>query len=172
MRRSLCIGLIGLLFGLTACRPEALPPDQTAPQEQGRTSVRPEPTHQAVTVEPATPADTEEVSMTPWPTAPAPADPGAQALVDQARQDLAQRLGVSRDAIGLVSFESVVWPDGGLGCPSPDVAYTQVQVEGYRIVLGHGKRVFAYHGGAGRAPFLCDNPAPGGAPAPPPGFNQ
>jgi hypothetical protein len=118
--------------------------------------------------------------MTPIPTASLPEDESARALVDTARKDLAARLGVAADAIGLADFQYVVWPDGSLGCPDPNVAYIQVQVDGYLIRLNYGKRLFDYHGGGRRGPFLCENPAPGGTPAlppddvlvPPPGFNQ
>jgi hypothetical protein len=129
---------------------------------------------------PLTPSDTEEVVVTPIPTASLPEDESARVLVDVARNDLASRLGVAVDEIGLADFQYVVWPNAGLGCPQPEMAYTQVQVEGYLIRLHYGKRLFDYHGGGRREPFLCENPAPGGPPAPPPddilvppsGFNQ
>jgi hypothetical protein len=57
-----------------------------------------------------------------------------------------------------LSFEDVVWPDGGLGCPTPGMVYTQVMVEGYRILLQHQGQVYAYHGGGSSPPFLCQNP--------------
>jgi hypothetical protein len=39
------------------------------------------------------------------------------------------------------------------------VAYTQVQVEGLLIRLRVGKRVYEYHSGGGRPPFLCEQPS-------------
>lgn len=76
-------------------------------------------------------------------------------LVDLARAELAARLNISVDQIELVDFESVIWPDGSLGCPEPDRAYIQIQVEGYRIRLRFGETIYYYHGSASRSPFLC-----------------
>ena len=89
---------------------------------------------------------------------PSPANPYPSNLVKQAQQDLATRLNIAIKEIELVSFEDVVWPDGSLGCPQPGMAYTQVMVEGYRIILKHGGQVYTYHGGGGSPPFLCQNP--------------
>lgn len=98
----------------------------------------------------------EIIEMTPEPTIPAPADPAIQRWIDQAKEDLASRLDVPIDQIHLVTFESVIWPDGGLGCPRPGMVYAQVQVEGFLIRLAAGNRVYAYHGGGAQEPFLCE----------------
>jgi hypothetical protein len=79
-------------------------------------------------------------------------------LVQQAQQDLAKQLAVPVEQIEFVSFEDVLWPDGSLGCPQPGMAYTQVLVEGYRILLQYEGQTYAYHGGGNRPPFLCKNP--------------
>lgn len=76
-------------------------------------------------------------------------------LVDLARAELAARLNISVDQIELVDFESVTWPDGSLGCPEPDRAYIQIQVEGYLIRLRYGEAIYNYHGSSARLPFLC-----------------
>jgi len=81
-------------------------------------------------------------------------------LVKQALLDLTMRLGVGPDAITLVSAESVVWPDGSLGCPRPDMGYKQVQQDGMRIVFKAQGHTFEYHSGGSRPPFLCESPAP------------
>ena len=104
---------------------------------------------------------------------PLPSSPGEADLVQQAITDLSQRLSVSESMITLMKYENVVWPDAGLGCPHPDMAYTQVQRDGYRILLQYGKRTFAYHGGGNRGPFLCENKAAGNeSVAPSPGFDE
>jgi len=90
------------------------------------------------------------------PTAPTPSNPAFQKLVRQAQEDLAQRLSIQADQIGLVEVRAVVWPDGGMGCPQPGMAYTQVQREGLFIRLRVGKRIYHYHSGGGSAPFLCE----------------
>lgn len=78
-------------------------------------------------------------------------------LVEPALLDLARRLKVPEDQIEVLEVEEVTWPDGSLGCPQPDQMYTQALVEGQRIVLGHGERVFLYHSGGDVEPFLCES---------------
>jgi hypothetical protein len=85
-----------------------------------------------------------------------PLDPARAALVEQAKADLARRQSVAPDAVTLIEIRSVVWPDRGLGCPRPGVEYPQVPVDGFLIRLGLGGRVFAYHQGRSRPPFLCE----------------
>lgn len=76
-------------------------------------------------------------------------------LVAIAVADLVQRLSIAASEIAVVSAESVVWPDGSLGCPNPDMRYTQVQVDGTKIVLSVDGGVYTYHSGGNRDPFLC-----------------
>ncbi len=86
---------------------------------------------------------------------PTPFDPSMEKTVTQAKDDLAQRLAIDPGQIVLVEAASVTWPDGSLGCPQPGMAYTQVQVDGLLIRFSAGGRIYEYHGGGGRAPFLC-----------------
>ena len=81
---------------------------------------------------------------------------GTNVFVETAVSDLAQRLNVEESEIETISFNAVVWPDGSLGCPQPGMMYTQVLKEGYKIVLEHDGKMFNYHGGEGRDPFLCE----------------
>jgi hypothetical protein len=96
------------------------------------------------------------------PEVPEPEAPAQKALVAQAREDLTRRLAPRADEIRLVKFKEVVWPDRGLGCPQPGIAYPQVPQDGVLIVLRAGGRSYDYHAGAGRAPFLCESPKPAG----------
>lgn len=107
-----------------------------------------------VSVKPIAPEE-PPVSMTPIPT---PTDPALQKLVDQAKADLAARLGLKPEQIALLELAAVVWPDSSLGCPQPGMAYTQVLQDGLRIRLGVGQSVYQYHTGAGRGPFFCQSP--------------
>ena len=84
--------------------------------------------------------------------------PGTEKWIDMAKQDLAKRLGLDPAEIAFIEYRDVVWPDGGLGCPRPGMVYVQVTVDGYAIRLGAGKRVYQYHGGGRRGPFLCESP--------------
>jgi hypothetical protein len=126
------------------------------------------------TVVPISPAQVIEgktmKNSTPIPT---PSNQSLQKLVTQAKDDLAKRLNIATDQIDLIELQSVVWPDGSLGCPQPGMGYIQVQVDGLLIRLRVGGRIYEYHSGGNRLPFLCEQPA-GSAPGenkvmPPPG---
>lgn len=80
--------------------------------------------------------------------------------VQAAIDELVARTGVDRSEVLVVTTELVTWPDGALGCPEPDRAYTQALVDGYRIELEAGGELTAYHGASGDAPFPCENPEP------------
>jgi len=103
---------------------------------------------------------TKEAAMTTPVPQPTPRSPGEAELIRLAMQDLAGRLDISLESIELVQFETVVWPDGSLGCPQPGVEYPQVQSEGYRIQLRLSDRLYNYHGGGNRPPFLCETMGP------------
>jgi hypothetical protein len=77
-------------------------------------------------------------------------------LVLQAKEDLADRLGVPMSEIELLSFEEVVWPDSSIGCPQPGMRYKQVPYDGALIRLSADGQVYDYHSGGSRGPFLCE----------------
>ncbi len=95
-------------------------------------------------------------NITPIPT---PTDPNLARLVQLARDDLAARLGIPSEQIALVEYKSVEWPDGSLGCPAPGMEYTQVMVDGLLIRFQAQGKLFNYHSGGQRPPFLCENPS-------------
>jgi hypothetical protein len=80
----------------------------------------------------------------------------------------------------VLAAEEVTWPDTSMGCPQPGMAYLQVPQDGMLIRLNAGGRVYAYHSGGNRAPFLCHQeatrpdlkPKPGDKAVPPPGIDQ
>ena len=72
-----------------------------------------------------------------WSTAP-------QAALN-ARADLAQRLQVDIDTIGLVSVEHVDWPDGCMGIHTPGVMCAMVITPGYKVVLEANGQQYEYH---------------------------
>ena len=107
------------------------------------------------------PGASPTASPTPSVTASPSASPSASAsgsvvelpasIMDPILADAAQRSSVLVEQLVVVSAEAVVWPDGALGCPQPGVSYTQVQVDGYRVVIAAGETTYDYHGsGAGQ----------------------
>ncbi len=89
---------------------------------------------------------------TPTPT---PSSSEAEQIVLQAKQDLAKQLAISIDQITLVEVREITWPDSSLGCPQPGMMYLQVLIDGYLIRLRAGERIYEYHSGGNRPPFLC-----------------
>ena len=76
-------------------------------------------------------------------------------LVDIVLAVLSDRLAIPASDITVVGAESMVWPNGALGCPQPDMAYTQALVEGTLIVLFADDNTYSFHSGGAREPFLC-----------------
>jgi hypothetical protein len=90
------------------------------------------------------------------PAIPSTVEPGLEALIHLAQEDLAQRLSIAIEQIEVLEARSVVWPDASLGCPLPGMAYKQVPQDGSLIKLAVDGRVYEYHSGGGREPFLCE----------------
>ena len=152
-----------IMLGVAACQPVApMPVDVSADTGGANTATRALSSTLRVV---ESPPFTLEESVSLDTLAPNP-------LVMQAMKDLARRLSVSLQAIALVEFESVIWPDASLGCPRPGMAYRQVQQDGARIVLEVNGRSYVYHSGGSRAPFMCESPAQGSAPGVVPGIND
>ena len=82
--------------------------------------------------------------------------PGMETLIDQAKEDLAQRLSIEITEISLVEAREVVWPDASLGCPQPGMKYKQVPEDGALIVLQAQGVKYEYHSGGSRELFLCE----------------
>ncbi|GAB4476447.1 MAG: hypothetical protein Kow00124_18530 [Anaerolineae bacterium] len=84
-------------------------------------------------------------------------DPVAAEFVEQARFDLAERMGISLEQVVLISVEAVDWPDSSLGCPEEGEEYIQALTSGYRVVLGVGDQRYEYHTALERMVF-CETP--------------
>jgi len=113
------------------------------------------------TATPARPTPSPALATLPPENQPVPVQTGIQELPPQSLleaiiADLALRAGVSAEAIAVVSSEAIVWNDGSLGCPQPDVVYTQALVPGYQIILEAGGQKFDYHTSE-RNFVLCEN---------------
>lgn len=108
------------------------------------------------------PVDLNEAASAQPPTAISdaamPVDDAARHVVDLARAALAQELGITRDAVTLVSVEATDWNDSSLGCPKEGQAYLQVITPGYRIVLEAKGNRYEYHSDNGSRVVRCDTP--------------
>lgn len=80
-------------------------------------------------------------------------------LLDAILADLSNVSGVPAEEITLVSIEQATWPDGGLGCPDPDMMYIQMIIEGALATLEAGGETYTYHTG-GNSFVLCRDGRP------------
>ena len=98
----------------------------------------------------------------PPPPRSAPVDPQplrpSDDAVTTAIVDLAARLGVGVDEVGLLDARHVTWRDGSIGCPEPALAYTQAEVPGALIVLRVADSSYRYHAAEDAPFFYCGNP--------------
>ena len=150
--------------------PESPPPSESSEPSNlsppADTSNQPETSDQTDQTETSDQTDQESVPLVPTPTPAAVAplyeagdiDRGLRPFIDQAKDDLAVRLGVAVDAISTHAAVLVVWPDASLGCPSPDMRYAQVLTDGSVIELGYDGHIYRYHTGGDRGPFICEQP--------------
>jgi hypothetical protein len=81
--------------------------------------------------------------------------PSSGSIEEQAREALADFLGISSGEVKVIEVEEVEWPDTSLGCPEPGKAYLQVIVPGWRVVMRVANKVYEYHYGGGQG-VLCD----------------
>ena len=70
---------------------------------------------------------------------------GVNAIVELAKADLAQRLGIGRDAITVQSVEPTEFSDASLGVPEPGMVYAQMITPGYIIDLAVAGQIYRYH---------------------------
>jgi hypothetical protein len=85
--------------------------------------------------------------MPPLDPTPNPPEPGLpETITDPILADAATRLGVTVADLTLASAEPVTFPDGGLGCPLPDLNYVQVPVDGYKVVVQAPGKQLDYRG--------------------------
>lgn len=144
--------------GDAAPTPEALPAESDSAEESVEMA---EPTSPL-------PTPTEDVNF-PVTSTPIPADSDSQEDPDmsifrnqpkvaQALEDLSGRLNVTADEIQIVAVEAKTWPDSSMGCPQEGMMYMQVLVEdGMLIQLEMDGKIYNYHSGPTREPFLCEN---------------
>lgn len=83
------------------------------------------------------------------------ANPATAALVDQAKQMLADKLGIDPAGITLFNLQARDWPDEALDCPLGGRNYAQVITPGYLIELDADGSIYAFHTDRGARVVLC-----------------
>lgn len=144
-----------LTLCLAGCNPVANP----NPSNAGT----PSPSDMTTTA-PALPTQGGSTPMTPGISTPT--DSGLENLIEQARQDLAQRLAISTNQIVLVEATEAEWSDSSLGCPQPDMLYLQVITPGFLILLDANGAQYEYHSNRDAYVVYCENQTPSIIPKP------
>jgi hypothetical protein len=80
----------------------------------------------------------------------------AQALVELALADVAERLDVRADEIGVEGVEPAQFRDASLGAPEAGRVYAQVITPGYSIELSGSGEIYEYHGSGDRVVLVPD----------------
>jgi hypothetical protein len=144
-----------LVFILVACTQVANPniPKDTSPSLSDRT---------ATALIPLQPGDRTPMS----PDLTTPTRSGPENLIEQSRDDLAQRLAISGNQINLVEVTEVEWSDSSLDCPQPGMEYLQVITPGYRIVLEASGTQYEYHSNRDAYVVYCESTDPPALPKP------
>ena len=79
-------------------------------------------------------------------------------IIDPVAADAARRLGVDPSAVTIVDAHPETWSDGSLGCPEPDMMYTQALVDGYQVIVEASGTQLDYRGSGPGQFRLCENP--------------
>jgi len=109
-------------------------------------------------------AGAPQASASPAPSGVVAPDAASRALVDQARQALAQEIVDDAGAVKLQRVEPTEWRDSSLGCPQPGMNYLQVITPGYLIVLEAQGRSYEYHTDRQTRVIRCDRSPAGASP--------
>lgn len=72
-------------------------------------------------------------------------DPVASELVALAQRRMAQELDVPPSRVQVMEVAPYTWLDSSLGCPVAGEEYSNVQIDGYRIVLAVGDDEYIFH---------------------------
>jgi hypothetical protein len=81
-------------------------------------------------------------------------------LLNRIRADLVGRTGLSSERLRITQAQAIIWNDGSLGCPQPDILYTQALVNGYWVVLDLDGIKYDYRASESGYFFLCENGLP------------
>lgn len=154
----MAIGLISIL-GCTSI--------QASPDEiDSGINTSPTTTPAVETTEPGD--DLDQPTATPGAEIELPTGEVPPSLFSAVLEDVLAVSGGGRADVEVVKAEAITWNDGALGCPQPDVMYTQALVPGYQVIFGIGGKTFDYHLADSGFFVLCENDlpsfVPGGTP--------
>lgn len=82
------------------------------------------------------------------------ADPAAERITGSGAAESGDK--ASSPEIEVLSAETRVWPNSALGCVRPGMQYLQVPVDGSLVRLRIGRKIYRYHSGGSKKPFLCE----------------
>ena len=71
--------------------------------------------------------------------------PTLQKLAEQAKENLANQLGIDINQIELAKIVPAKWPYDNLGCPLPEAGSIDASTPGYQILLKTDDQVYTYH---------------------------
>lgn len=70
--------------------------------------------------------------------------------------DLEKRSSLPASSFQITGYDMQTFPNSALGCPDPDLMYTQVLTPGYRIQVAAGGKTYDYRANlAGTFVLLC-----------------
>ena len=159
-----------LVLPLAACGNVERPADTTATTSAATATTPPATSDAASTSQPTTSEDAMQTSRpdpipvpggdSALPTGPVPESVVERPEVQAAIADLAERRSVDVADVTVAGWAQVTWSDGSLGCPQPDMMYTQALVPGEQLVLRIDDDLFSYHSAVGKSFSYCASPLP------------
>lgn len=72
-------------------------------------------------------------------------DPIANELSALAIRRVSQQTDALRDTIELVDIVPIEWRNSSLGCPQDGQVYSDIQIDGYRIIVSEGETSYLFH---------------------------
>ena len=70
---------------------------------------------------------------------------GVDSMMELARNDLAQQLGVDAARIRIAGMKPQTWSDSAMECPIADETVKPGPLQGYKLSLRYQRRVYTYH---------------------------
>lgn len=136
--------LISLTLSACAVEPAPIPFTQSPAGSDGQPAESTATSQPASESEPtpspvvdSSPKEPIQLIPTESPTAPEELITGEtpQGILDMILADAVKNTGAEIQNIEILRSQAVTWPDGSLGCPQEGMAYIQVLIEGYWVVL-------------------------------------